>query len=197
MNPREKLIDLILPVFKSIFPRFERGDLLFFGDRADVVSPAPRKYSLDADENMVYNIKSSSANGTPLFREAASCGGYLNMTLSDEAVSSLADEFIAGRVPGDIPGAFRLGSDGELLVRLIPLSRTDGGVFPPEDPDIRRAVLFSMFAETKESGSRAAGLIRRALSKDRMARACGKRLIPGKAALVMALFLEEKVYQKV
>lgn len=195
MNARDIVFDSVLPVFKSCFGRFERGDLLFFGDRADVVSPAPRKYSLDAEPNMVYNVKSSSVKGVPLFKDVTVSDGYVNMTFSDEAFSLLAEGFAEGRSPARMPDAFETGSREALLAALVPLSRYDGGVFPPEDPLVRRAVLYSMFADTPESVSRAYELIRRAVFLDRRARCEGLRLISGKAALVMALALEESNQQ--
>ncbi|MBO4385141.1 MAG: hypothetical protein J5854_06960 [Clostridia bacterium] len=190
MNARDKLFELILPVFESVFGRFEREDLLFFGDRADVVSPAPKKNSLDAEPNMVYNIKSSSYKGALLFEDVTASGGFVNMTLSNEAIGLLADVFVEGRLLPGIPDGFRIGGNGELLAMLIPIAKSCGGEFPPKDPAVRRATLSAMFSDTPESLNRAAAHIRRALKLDRAARVSGKRLIPGRAALIMALALE-------
>lgn len=196
MNAREKLFELILPVFESIFGRFERGDLLFFGDRADLVSPAPRKYSLDAEQDMVYNIKSSSLNGIPFFADVTVSDGFINMTLSDGIVEMLADLYTAGIASPSVPDTFFTGTGEELTAMLIPLIRHGECDFPPGEPLVRRAFLSAMFSDTPESLSRAAVRIRRALELDRKERLSGKRLIPGKAALVMALALEKASTKK-
>lgn len=157
MQARRLITQALLPVLRRYCPEAEACDLLFFGGRADVCSPLPVKYGLDSGADMVYNIKTGiSVGGAPLFSSVRLSGGFLEMTLNRTAAEYLAGPFSARGAEAEMPESFEPGPNADCIkAGLLHAARTSKGGLGliPEDGEARRALLFTLFADTSASRS--------------------------------------------
>lgn len=183
---------------RRIAPEARACDMLLFGRNADVSSPLPLKYGVDMDADMVYNIVIGiTFNGCRLFSGARMSGGYIDFTLTDEAIFELAAPYMG--IPLTLPEApFEHGRNlCSVRARLIWAAKTGGSFFYPRDALLRRAFLCCLFADTEGSRQRAAVLADEALEKSRRARFTGGETLSGGAAHVMAAALGKNEIDKI
>lgn len=184
ISPRLSVIGALLPAIRSFAPGAEGCDIGFFGETADISSPVPRKFGLDITPEMVYNIVySTKLGGVPLLKSGSCENGFLNFTVSDEALRILAEEAAAGlglSCPADV---IEVGDTPAFLhAKLLGAALTAADDLIPSDPSVRRALWQCIAADSPESVGRAVSSVSAAF---RALSASGARL--GRtAALAMA-----------
>lgn len=193
MNARKLLTEALIPALRLVFPQAEPVDLLFFGSEADICSPLPAKYGVDTSAEMVYNaVNGVTLGGFPLFCCTRINGGYIEFTLSDEALSELARLCAAPEAkPPSKPFDHGRNADS-VAARLIWLANGGAGFYPPHDPILKKAFLACLLADTESSRQRALSLAEKALCLSRRARMSGGEALSPGAALCMAAALLEK-----
>ncbi|MBO6061598.1 MAG: hypothetical protein J6P98_05745 [Clostridia bacterium] len=195
MNIRQIVTAAVLPPLRRVFPGAGSADLLFFGPAADIASPLPGKTGLDFTEEKVYNILTNvSAGWSPLFTRVGVSGGFLEFTLSDPAVEYLASALLAERGAPPFPAGFELGPEPACAVAGLLTAAAcakDAGFTVPKEPEIRKALLLSLFADTPASVNKAVRAAQNALRSSRR----GAQLSRG-AALSMAAALSRFTEQE-
>lgn len=192
---REKLSDALLNGLAPFFPCLERSDLYYFGDYADVSVPIMQKYGLDITEEIVYNIKSSVMyEENKLFSDAREERGFLNIILSDDAISALMQSVTDNGLhsPSD---RIEIGCCVSFIhARLLDAAFqdcNDTGI-PAFGCPARRALLQCILADSPESLNIALRNTDLALRIDRRSRFEGSTgILDRAAALAMASALEK------
>lgn len=200
MRLREMLVISLLPALSGLFPEASAEDLKFFGSEADICSPLPAKYGLDTDRDTVYNmVNGTTILGRPMLRSAALSFGYLNFTLTEQALELLADEAIIHGQPFIPDERIETGSGlYSVRSRLRDIAAvSDGAFYEPIGRVMRSAFLHCLLADSPASLSIALSEADEAIRIHRIAKACGEgELLSGKAALAMAACLYGRPHEQ-
>lgn len=190
MKPREQIEEALLPALRRLYPPACGRDLLFFGERADISSPLPKKNGVDIAPAVVYNILKEVALGSiPLLSDIDIEDGFLNLTVGDEALALLCGAVSStwAQPPAETIEVDPFGRE-YIRARLLDIFHERGGAFSvPEEPLMRRAFWNVLAADSPASLSVALRRCGAALAADRKS-----RLLSGAAALIMASALQNK-----
>lgn len=187
MSPRERTAAALLPALRKLFPDACASDLMFFGSRADVSSPLPRKNGVDIPEIAVYNIRDEVQLGeSALLSDAWVSEGFINLSISEDAFLVLCEGL--GEAPAAPAEVIELSPCGRAYAaaRLLDIAneRPDAPFSVPRGELMRAAFRMAVFCDSPASRSLAEEACLKALSADRRERRIGRR-----AALYMAAAL--------
>lgn len=176
MSPKALVTSLLLPPLRELFPLITEGDLLFFGKKADISSPAPQKYGVDISCSAVYNIcKDVIIGKSTLLSSVVTVGGFINLNVSDEGLGALIG-YASSLGEAALPDTVKVGSDlSYVIAKLLDISYQAEAFSLIPTGEARRALWICLMADRPSSLNVAAELAYAAIREHRAHELFGRR----------------------